>query len=124
MPTNLKEALPYYIALQPFFEKAMGPIKEYDMIICTGVEVLGKDCLRCIKKDTSCQYKVIRLPLPVDPRCPERGLWGMVDDEWGISLHLYKGLYRIDNGKVNGEGATPELALLRALCQQEGIVVK
>jgi hypothetical protein len=70
----------------------------------------------------------VRLPLPIDPVNPERGLWGMIDwDKYRIASY--------DNGECfiftaptdlscygwSSGRATPELALLRALAKQVGV---
>ncbi len=69
---------------------------------------------------------VIRLPLPIDPRNPERGLWGMVDwEKWGRNING-EGIYLYDReiGEVHIDFTwnNPTLALLKALAAQEGVL--
>ena len=73
----------------------------------------------------------IRLPLPIDPRNPERGLWGMVD--WGRFDYVkgesnkFKLIKRLDKApwwKDLYIGHNIELALLKALAFQWGVEVK
>ena len=66
--------------------------------------------------------RFIRLPLPIDPVNPERGLWSMVDWE--------KFFVRIRNsGKINIQYQDfvvedyPTLALLKALAYQWGVEI-
>ena len=128
-----EEALKYYIALQLKFREVMGewPIKGdpyltelslvdfFDAYFDIGED--GEPCERVAN--------AIRLPLPIDPRNPERGLWGMID--WGN----FDGIVNRDGSKLiirvwNGIGwitkfmDRPEIALLKALAWQEGIEVK
>jgi hypothetical protein len=130
------ETLKYYIALQPFFEKAMGEWQEGDHYFNAeiGYEVVTIDI------DGDIYWPplrdAIRLPLPIDPRCPERGLWGMVRWGWkagtiSIFIEDRTGNMRIFGNTENDAKminvtrgyVSPELALLRALCHQEGVTV-
>jgi len=70
----------------------------------------------------------LRIPLPIDPRNPERGLVGMLegewslqtpsapkfDDKWAVVHRDYEEIYFAD---------TPVLALLKALAAQSGVMV-
>ena len=113
------------VPLQKLFREKMGPWQVGDHYLFSGEEFLIKDeghlCVLngwyFLNKD------YLRLPLPIDRDNPERGLWGMVDGQWGKSIHEYKGEYRFSNGKVHGQGDTPTLALLKALAAQEGIEI-
>ena len=70
----------------------------------------------------------IRLPLPIDPNNPERGLWGMCSGVVAIGEVLFKDSYfvtiRMTDSKgeyekfMSHKGATPILAILKALCHQ------
>lgn len=68
----------------------------------------------------------LRLPLPIDPVSPERGLWGMVDwIRFGVDIDSF-GLMNIfdskdDNVSVTDGWRNPTEALLHALCEQEGV---
>lgn len=63
----------------------------------------------------------IRIPLPIDPVNPKRGLWGMVD--WNrYSCWLYGGKISIhskDREEIEPRYLDPETALLMALLEQE-----
>jgi hypothetical protein len=65
----------------------------------------------------------LRLPLPIDPVNPERGLWGMVDwSHWDIATnHLGEVSLFNTASRLTIDYTTPTLALLRALMAQEGI---
>jgi hypothetical protein len=65
--------------MQEKFREAMGELQPGDR----GLDKFG--CLRCYPHGIN--NIVIRLPLPIDPVNPERGLWEMVD--WKIfNTHL------------------------------------
>ncbi len=73
---------------------------------------------------------LIRLPLPVDPINPERGLWGMVNkDKYAIELNGFGAtvtqFYSADGTTPYNITTynTPTVALLRALMHQFGIEV-
>lgn len=126
------ETLKYMIALQKQFKQAMGEWQTgdwgYDQI--SGVLCLC-DCnfpLSFIFPVSNCKMldrsRVIRLPLPIDPRSPGRGLLGMIKD-CGV-LHPVSAsnewCYFGKNFDVYGE--TPDLALLKALAHQHGVEVE
>ena len=118
--------LKYYIALQPKIREAMGEEGIYDGRYCEAQKrhLTMLDCqYECPEYYKNCEC-AIRLPLPIDPRCPERGLWGMVD--WSYWSFEDEGN---GNARVSGGGefvfvGTPELVLLKALAWQEGIKVE
>jgi hypothetical protein len=64
---------------------------------------------------------LIRLPLPIDPRNPERGLWGMVTGNKSMTTDPDNNVdfYSSSIGDWS-HGATPTIALLKALAVQEG----
>lgn len=69
---------------------------------------------------------MLRLPLPIDPVNPERGLWGMVDwRRFHVEDSLnYDGMLTIFERASCGTftfNGTPTLALLKALAHQRGI---
>jgi hypothetical protein len=134
------EELKYYTALQPLFREKMGEHKKddrlyffyrgkqieasvyrtYEGMVHLFTEEFGRINLE--KDDPA----FIRLPLPVDPRNPERGLWGMVDwNKWHLEPQRQDSviIYGINDnyGKVYDCEGTPTLALLKALAVQEGI---
>ena len=113
------ETLKYYIALQPKFREAMGEWQVRDFFYDSDLE---KVC--CSFGHKHMDSKDIRLPLLIDPRCPERALVGMIK---GFQYIKYASTWLccIDaSNPTYFEGITPELALLHALVQQEGIEVK
>lgn len=151
------EELKYYTALQGKFREAMGPISEGDRValefdsnsvdcgFVTQTKTLEKDIISADLvyvrwysdkpwRDQSCDKRewadehFIRLPLPIDPVNPERGLWGMVD--WGrFDAHCGGGnLYIFETDRWSREifdtnWKRPTLALLKALAHQWGIEV-
>lgn len=84
----------------------------------------------CDKRDWAEEH-FIRLPLPIDPVNPERGLWGMIDwnkysyspnDDGTVDINeRYEGDF--DSEKWHCYNSTPTLALLRALAHQWGIEI-
>jgi len=68
------------------------------------------------------KWEVDRLPLPIDPVNPERGLWGMVD--WSrieiLASHDDGTVSVAEPGTFMGRFNVTE-ALLQALCEQEGV---
>lgn len=74
---------------------------------------------------------MLRLPLPIDPVNPERGLWGMVDwsvrdmlthDDGTVSIRTWNPNYKkVPNYVYLSQHTTPTEALLRALIAQEGL---
>jgi hypothetical protein len=113
----------YWITLQPFFMEKMGPWQVGDQYYSTITKVV--EFITGYSGFPTSDY--IRLPLPIDPRNPERGLWGMVDwDNWDISFVFDNGDVIIQKGfRLSGESIkdTPTLALLKALAAQEGETV-
>ena len=68
----------------------------------------------------------LRLPLPIDPCNPSRGLWGMVD--WTVFSEnkrvLNDGQLHLSFGNSEYIGGPPELALLKVLAHQWGIEIE
>jgi hypothetical protein len=107
------------IALQPMIKKAMGRWRLGDISYCAQNEKF----VYC-HEPALCD---ILIPLPIDPVNPERGLVGMADgdykqlckspftDEW-----LFKPNF---SGLDYFEADTPTEAILKALCEQEGVKV-
>jgi hypothetical protein len=71
----------------------------------------------------------IRLPLPIDPVNPERGLWGMIENLLGVDriTEVWREGWvatirdaKDPEGNLYCLGSTPTLALLKALKAQEG----
>jgi hypothetical protein len=129
------------IALQPLFKKMMGEIIFGDRIfllkegiaLCSPFKANdenGKEhsfihvCYH-LREDIATHdiSDVIRIPLPIDPVNPERGLWGMVD--WNrYSCWLYGGKISIhskDREEIEPRYLDPEEALLMALMEQENV---
>ena len=116
--------LQYYKVLQGVFKEKMGAWKYRDNCWCSkcGVTMYHNLC------STRYGRELLRLPLPIDTRNPERGLWGMVD--WGRfeiwesfgdgSIVIRDMSSEKDFPQVIG---SPTLALLKALAWQEGVKV-
>lgn len=124
-----KEELTIYIKLQPFFNDRL---KEWQ------VGDWGYDTIRKISfcivplyaiMLNACNDNILHLPLPIDPRSPERGLWGMVDKtKFRIDLHhlgaTLTQMYSNNTPFDIKTYPTPTVALLRALECQWGIEVE
>ena len=130
------EELKYYTALQPFFRKKMGLIRTHDTMYCLKYDwvKVALDCAYAdegCSEDSNCKDR-LRLPLPIDPVNPERGLWGMVDWELFSSLSPNPAsgewyIFGMTDRRAKGfssEWQTPTLALLKALAEQEGVEIK
>ncbi|MFA5377507.1 MAG: hypothetical protein WC455_17280 [Dehalococcoidia bacterium] len=133
------ETLKYYIALQEKFRERMGEWQHGDI----GYDLIGKSVCFCsqINDDGYFKFtvplalicdesKILRLPLPIDPRNPERGCWGMVDWERFDPKFGCGGCIRIkewdfdDNMIFDSNWQSPELALLKALAHQWKVEVR
>jgi len=80
----------------------------------------------CVHED-ECDEEIdnlIRIPLPIDPRNPERGLWGMIDWTHAYARasegdgNLLIETWRGDLGRPRPVYGSPALALLKALWAQ------
>ncbi len=134
-----EEELDLYKRLQPVFEKKMGPWQKFEagwdnkFGYCI---FMGGDVFLYLYPDGMAtpfihERTVLRLPLPIDPRNPERGLVGMIKGFIVLQAMYQEGDYiafgqepmewacETDGGQDIGE--TPTLALLRALAAQEGV---
>jgi hypothetical protein len=125
------EELKYYTALQPFFSRKTKALLPGDWMKygTTPPEIIDEDFIRDWYDPETLQIwkdRWIVLPLPIDPRNPERGLWGMID--WArFDVHCGAGkMYLFEDDRFKRElfntgWSTPTLALLKALAMQEGI---
>ncbi len=126
MPTP--EELKYFTALKDVIAGKMGPWRWHDGWYDQDNDEVGKVVPGQVKFFHDPEYEMhyfVRLPLPIDPENPERGLVGMIknliylgpmNDSWFVQIpdgDLCQYLY----------GNTPTLALLKALAWQEGIEV-
>jgi hypothetical protein len=130
------EKLELHKRLQKFYKKKMGEVVPTDKMEFAGMVFT----VTRIEKDTvwiiccNAHYEVHknrigvnvnRVPLPIDPVNPERGLWGMVCwKKWLQESTEVDGEILIfqrmsDGGKQFT--SDPEEALLKALCEQEGL---
>jgi len=123
------ENLDLYERLQKVFREKMGPEQIGDRIFDTRDNMVGfiasidGNRLDYITGNAywTMKWEVDRLPLPIDPVNPERGLLGMLN---GIP-HLWKATdkwcLRLVAKNQYLECKSPTEALLRALCTQEGV---
>lgn len=129
-PENLER----HIRLQPLYRKMMGEWQFGDRAFSMLKNCYGYYSSMVMSGVDEIHYfnfffghftesdNIIRLPLPIDPVNPKRGLWGMVD--WNIF-----GLKTKLSGRVYLEGLNTsfeiedniETALLKALCEQDGL---
>ena len=134
------EILAMYEALQPLFREKMGPLwlpgdrgvtiyrgdetlflvyAAYDGgllsgVVCTMTDNFGK--VNFQEDDPA----LLRLPLPIDPVNPERGLWGMVDWKSYELITTSAGELAIWGRTMKRSICTaPTEALLKALMAQE-----
>jgi hypothetical protein len=140
--------------LQPLYKKMMGDWRPKDGVYQDSFGegfVVRVHVKRGIQKaeiyfksvDTVMEYDItvlndfaIRIPLPIDPVNPKRGLWGMVDwsklryEQWGPDGEL--AIFKLPYIQYNEDMgipikdhpfvvAEPETALLMALLEQEGL---
>jgi hypothetical protein len=125
MPTP--DELKYFIALKDMIAGKMGPWKWHDgwydpMDNATGVVIPGH--IRNFRDPEAEMHNFVRLPLPIDPENPERGLVGMINGTWLIQKldeSGYEVTVLFKKGIEIFVGATPTLALLKALAWQEGV---
>lgn len=115
--------LKYHMILQPVYEKVMGPRQHgWDRYTCEELDVdfegLKIHLVHVYNEDLDNKCtKCIRLPLPIDPVNPERGLWGMLDwDQYEPLVDLEGNMAIAGVTGLNFE--PPTLALLKALCVQ------
>ena len=122
------ELLKLYERAKPVIDKRMGEEDAYDRRLCLldGRRAVVLTCqYNCPKTYHKCK-KALRLPLPIDPVNPERGLWGMLDwKQIDIESVYHNGDLKISVA-VNGVirrffDVAPEIALLKALIAQEGL---
>jgi hypothetical protein len=117
--------LKYFVALQPKIREAMGEWQEGDWASCPKIGQ-GVKPFPIGGRSNSCPTCSF-LPLPIDPRNPERGLWGMVDWDLFSTLTPRDGewyVFGMNDRRTKGfcsEWCTPTLALLKALAWQEGV---
>jgi hypothetical protein len=108
--------------MQERFREAMGEWQDGDRGITTHGMIFYFDNR---SEQEEWDTKMGRLPLPIDPRNPERGLWGMVDwVRWNVSQTATGGkltLHYHDAIQSFYAEDTPTLALLKALAHQEGV---
>jgi hypothetical protein len=107
--------------MQEFFREQMGPLQHGDKLLLNGY---CEDC-ETYKVFSPQIYKdAIRLPLPIDPVNPERGLLGMLDTESFWRLCYYLGRWRVTPEATDRiiyfEGPTPTLAFLKAIAHKIG----
>lgn len=121
-----KETLRLHTLLQMFYKERMGEYRQGDRMNYTYYpsqpHIFFVDAVdekqRHINMDAC-----IRLPLPIDPVNPERGLWGMIDwSDFRIAGYDFYATMELHSGNDWSSGrTTPELALLRALAKQVGV---
>jgi len=127
-----QDLLKYFIPLQPMIKKAMGDWKicdkgiwKHPLMTVTvikslhGVLVFSYSDGTTLPVHDSTQDKFIRIPLTIDPVNPKRGLWGMLEGHKTLGEGTDCVVY-VDN-HIEVTGNTPTEAILKALCQQEGL---
>lgn len=120
-----EEELKYYTALQPLFREKMGKWRDRDGYMIQGEDIVFYEPPYA-DDDWWNDTIYIRLPLPIDPVNPGRGLWGMVK-QWRDEPCLRRvegGSYSMQAHARMFYADTPTLALLKALAHQEGVEVK
>jgi len=124
------ERLKMLTALQRLFNEKMGEWQDgWDRFTCEELDVTFDECgLVHLTRiwvevfDRRCS-KCIRIPLTIDDRNPERGLLGMIDGIPHIWKHSKGWSVRLVATNCCFEADTPTDAILKALCEQEGIEI-
>ena len=128
-----QEILEMHKKLQAFYKKMMNGWKVGDRYYNT---VAKKYAIIISEAWWPEDYPAIRIPLPINPVNPKRGLWGMVDwsklryEQWGPDGEL--AIFKLPYIQYNEDMgipikdhpfvvAEPETALLMALLEQEGL---
>lgn len=128
-----QEILEMHKKLQAFYKKMMNGWKVGDRYYNT---VAKKYAIILSKAWWPEDSLAIRIPLPINPVNPKRGLWGMVDwsklryEQWGPDGEL--AIFKLPYIQYNEDMgipikdhpfvvAEPETALLMALLEQEGL---
>lgn len=113
--------------LQPFFREKMGRIIHGDFYYN---ELFKEITPVAVIHEASNGWNDSRLicPKPIDWQNPERGLWGMIHEQkkFVSLLKSEKGcacqVYKLDSPTLYSyEAPDPFTALLKALCEQEGV---
>jgi hypothetical protein len=118
-----KEELDLYTRLQPTFVKAMGEEQIGDWVYHEGYG--HSMCITQLPRAES-NYNLLRLPLPIDPINPERGMSGMIKGFRILGRHGIFGTWDCERKVKDSiywseDSDTPTLALLKALAAQEGV---
>jgi hypothetical protein len=122
--------------LQPLFKERMGEWQVgddiyYDNFPAVIIQIKAEGKLaytRCEDRQnflsvsfSFANENFIRIPKPIDWQNPERGLWGIIDlDMWILSTGIDNANAYIRSADCDIK-ADPFTALLKALCQQEGV---
>lgn len=105
--------------LQPFFRKIMKEWKDNDLCYCSDCDHRIKTYL---KHSYNCIAEPLRIPTMYDWQNPERGLWGVVDwEKFYIKEHYSSIDAHKDTDEVLFRKYDLSTALLKALCEQEGV---
>jgi hypothetical protein len=110
-----KEAFDLYVVLQPKFIKAMGPWQVGDWGLTEdGRSILVADECDADWENSALTVKptMLHLPLPIDPRNPERGCWFMLTLENRADKIFLNELATSENS---------DLVILKKLASQEGV---
>jgi len=105
--------------LQPVFSEIIKEWSDEDLCYCNEC---GRKILTYEKHSHGCPVEPIWLPKPIDWQNPERGLWGMLDwKQWYFDQTNICGEISFYNGVAHSIKSDPFTALLKALCEQEGV---
>lgn len=112
------EQLDMHKRLQPLYKRVMGRWQQGDKGICTVHQ--ASYLFDCFGFDEyCCDEEGLRIPLTIDSEHSERGLWEMLKGEKMIEeSKSYCIVWHNDNAI---EASDPTTAILKALCEQEGV---
>ena len=127
------EQLDMHKRLQPLYKRVMGEWQLGDwgylgetLICATGnLEEKFNHNLDGLPLNELGKASILIIPLTIDSEHPERGLWGMLDWNKEPLTNKVTSTIEIDAlGRIylsNGIWRDPTTAILKALCEQEGV---
>lgn len=127
------EQLDMHKRLQPLYGRVMGEWQLGDwgylgetLICATGnLEEKFNHNLDGLPLNELGKASILIIPLTIDSEHPERGLWGMLDDVVSLKKHSHTitGVieYWLSTKITQFYADDPTTAILKALCEQEGV---
>jgi len=115
--------LKMHIALQPFYLKFKGEWQTGDKVVDPENDVYFVDTsVFSIFPSLKDSYDdCIWIPRTIDTENPERGLWGMLKGIKELYVFGDRCELTVDRGLIISKCTTPTEAILKTLCEQEGV---